>query len=90
MKGKKVGNLVICLSLIFSLTACGTSEGQKDKVPSGRQTTSGQAVEEKKTEISAFVVKDGSLKEFTLRLGEFTDDERSIILKGCLINYNRI
>ena len=49
-----------------------------------------KAVEEKKTEISAFVVKDGSLKEFTLRLGELTDDERSIILKGCLINYNRI
>ena len=45
------------------------------------------AVEEKKTEISAYVVKDNELKEFTLRLGELTEDERTIILKGCLINY---
>ena len=29
------------------------------------------------------------LKEFTLKLGDLTDDEREIILKGCLINYNR-
>ena len=42
------------------------------------------------TEITAYVVKEGSLKEFTLRLGEMTDDERQIILDGCLINYNRV
>ena len=29
------------------------------------------------------------LKEFTLKMGELTDDEREIILKGCLINYYR-
>ena len=29
------------------------------------------------------------LKEFTLKLGDLTDDEREIILKGCLINYYR-
>ncbi|MGN0335688.1 MAG: hydratase [Lachnospiraceae bacterium] len=46
------------------------------------------AVENKLTEIKAFVVGD-ELKEITLRLGELTDDEREIILKGCLINYNR-
>ncbi len=45
------------------------------------------AVEEKKTEITAYVVEDGTLKEFTLRMGELTEDERAIILKGCLINY---
>ena len=39
--------------------------------------------------MSAYVVKDGALKEFKLMLGDMTDDERSIILKGCLINYNR-
>ena len=49
-----------------------------------------KAVEEKASEIKAYVVKDGELKEFTLRLGELTDEEREIILKGCLINYNRI
>ena len=49
-----------------------------------------KAVEDKVTEIKAYVVKDGTLKEFTLRLGEMTDDERQIILDGCLINYNRV
>ncbi len=42
------------------------------------------------SEIKAYVVKDGGLKEFTLKLGEMTDEERQIILKGCLINYNRV
>ena len=49
-----------------------------------------KAVKDKVSEIKAFAVKDGSLKEFTLKLGELTDDERDIILKGCLINYNRV
>ena len=40
-------------------------------------------------EIKAYVVKEDGLKEFTMRLGNLTDDEREIILKGCLINYNR-
>lgn len=46
-----------------------------------------EAVEAKKTEITAYVVKDGDLREFILRMGELTEDERTIILKGCLINY---
>ena len=48
------------------------------------------AVQNKATEVPAYVVKDGALKEFTLRLGEMTDDECQIILDGCLINYNRV
>ncbi len=48
------------------------------------------AVIEKKEEIEAYVVKDGALHKFTMRLGELTDEERQIILKGCLINYNRV
>ena len=48
------------------------------------------AVVEKKEEIEAYVVKDGTLSKFTMRLGELTDEERQIILKGCLINYNRV
>ncbi len=47
-----------------------------------------KAVANKDSEIKAYVVKDG-LKEFTLKLGELTDDERTIIQKGCLINYYR-
>ena len=49
-----------------------------------------KAVEEKNDNIVAYVVKDGALKEFSLKLGELTDEERQIILKGCLINYNRL
>ena len=49
-----------------------------------------KAVEEKVSEIKAYVIKDGALKEFTMTLGELTDEERQIILKGCLINYNRV
>ena len=48
-----------------------------------------KAVEEKKTEIPAYVVKEGKLSPFMLRMGELTEDERTIILKGCLINYYR-
>ena len=48
-----------------------------------------KAVETKAAEFEAYVVKDGSLTPFALKLGELTDDEREIILKGCLINYNR-
>ena len=48
-----------------------------------------RAIEEKRTEIEAYVVKDGGLKPFTLKMGDLTDDEREIILKGCLINYYR-
>ena len=42
------------------------------------------------SKIKAYVVKDGGLREFTLKLGEMTEEERQIILKGCLINYNRV
>ena len=48
-----------------------------------------KAVEDKVDDIQAFVVKDGQMKPFTMKLGELTDDERDIILKGCLINYYR-
>ena len=41
------------------------------------------------SEIPAYVVKDQKLQPFTLQMGELTDDEKDIILKGCLINYYR-
>ena len=46
------------------------------------------AIKEKKSVVKAYVVNK-SMKEFDLKLGELTDDEREIILKGCLINYYR-
>ncbi len=51
-----------------------------------------KAVEEKAEVIKAYRVdtEAQTLKEFELRLGDLTDEERQIILKGCLINYNRI
>ena len=47
-----------------------------------------KAIEGKNDEIKAYVVGD-SLKEFSMKLGTLTDDERTIILDGCLINYYR-
>lgn len=51
-----------------------------------------KAVEEKAETIEAYrvSVEEGMLQPFTLTLGELTDEERQIILKGCLINYNRV
>lgn len=49
-----------------------------------------RAVEEKAEKITGYQVSAAGLKPFTVTLGELTDEERSIILKGCLINYNRV
>ena len=48
-----------------------------------------EAIKEKKDSIKAYVVNK-SMKELELKLGELTDDEREIILKGCLINYYKL
>ncbi len=47
-----------------------------------------KAVQEKNDDIKAYVVNK-DMKELTFHLGDLTDHEREIILKGCLINYNR-
>ena len=47
-----------------------------------------KAVEEKAAIIKAYVVKDTPI-EFDLKIGDLTDDERKIILDGCLINFYR-
>ncbi len=47
-----------------------------------------KAIETKEDTIKAYVVNQG-MKEIELHLGNLTDDEREIILKGCLINYNK-
>ncbi len=52
-----------------------------------------KAVSEKWDVIRAYRIDTDSHKlsdAFELRLGELTDEEREIILKGCLINYNRV
>ncbi len=49
-----------------------------------------KAVSKAQSEITAYVVKGNGLSPFTLRLGEMTEEERQIVLKGCLINYNRV
>ena len=48
-----------------------------------------KAVADKVDSITGYVIKADGLKEFQVTLGELTDDEREIILKGCLSNYNR-
>ena len=52
--------------------------------------TTRKAVQEKAPSITAYVVKEDGLVPFTLTLGDLTDEERQIILDGCLINYNRV
>ena len=47
------------------------------------------AVENKADTIKAVAVSGDEQKEFNMTLGELTDNEREIILDGCLINYNR-
>ena len=47
-----------------------------------------KAIKTKEDTIHAYVVNQG-MKEIELHLGNLTDDEREIILKGCLINYNK-
>ena len=47
-----------------------------------------KAVEEKWDTVTAYVVGE-QLTPFEMKLGDLTDDERTIILKGCLINYYR-
>lgn len=46
------------------------------------------AINNKDSVIKAYVVGD-TLNEFELTLGDLTDDERQIILDGCLINFYR-
>ncbi len=45
------------------------------------------AIEKNLPDIEAYVVKDNEMTKFLLHMAPLTDDERSIILKGCLINY---
>lgn len=45
-----------------------------------------QAIISKQEHISAYIVRD-QLVEFKLNMPQLTDDERKIILAGCLINY---
>ena len=49
-----------------------------------------KAVEEKTDVIKCYAITDGGLKEFEMTLGDLTNEERQIILDGCLINYNRV
>ncbi len=44
------------------------------------------AIQNKDAKVKAYVVRD-TLEEFELQIKEMTDDERQIILDGCLINF---
>lgn len=49
-----------------------------------------KAVSEKAKKVTAYVIKpDGAPYEISLNIPPMTDDERQIILDGCLINYYR-
>ena len=46
-----------------------------------------KSIIEKRDDITAYVVKNGECIKITLHLGALTEDERTIILSGCLINF---
>ena len=47
-------------------------------------------IEEKLPSVKAYSIKaNGTINEFELSTGDLTDDERKIILSGCLINFYR-
>ena len=47
-------------------------------------------IQEKLASVKAYAVKaNGTVNEFELSVGDLTDDERKIILAGCLINFYR-
>ena len=46
-----------------------------------------QAVIDKKESFPAYIIRDGKATEISLALGDLTDDERQIIIDGCLMNY---
>ncbi len=46
-----------------------------------------KAVENRQSEFQAYAVRGDKLIPVTLKMGALTDDERKIILAGCLINY---
>ena len=48
-----------------------------------------QAILEGTPEFTAYAVSDGKVTPFELSLGRLTEDERQIIIDGCLINYYR-
>lgn len=48
-----------------------------------------EVVKEGRTDVTAYVVKE-ELQPFSLKLGEMTEDERRILLSGCLINYYKL
>lgn len=48
-----------------------------------------KAVSDGASSMKAYIVKDNGLKEFEIKLGALTDDEKKIILDGCLINFYR-
>ena len=47
-------------------------------------------IQDKLASVKAYAIKkDGTVNEFELSTGDLTDDERKIILAGCLINFYR-
>ena len=48
-----------------------------------------EAVEKGSEKIKAYVISKDSVKEIELMISELTNDEKNIILDGCLINYYR-
>lgn len=42
-----------------------------------------------KNRIEGLIIKTGTIDKITLKIGAMTDEEKEIIISGCLINYNK-
>ncbi len=75
-------NLINWGMLPFTVSELNVEMGDYIFVPGIRD-----AVKNKKEDIKAYIVTNDTAKEINLTLKDLTDDEREIILSGCLINY---
>ncbi len=72
------------LPLLFKEASLPFAKGDWILIPDVRKR-----IEEGSGAFPAFVIRDGKADPITLQMDALTDDEKDIILKGCLINYYR-
>lgn len=72
------------LPFLYKEEALAFDKGDWIFVPDARKK-----IAEGAKEFAAFVIGKKGVKEITLQMDPLTDDEKEIILKGCLINYYR-
>ena len=88
MKKRKVTALLLAFAMVLTAVGCGggNQAASSDEASTGSDDSAAASDEGGDAEASDTTYDK---PEFTLKLGRLTDDERDIIIKGCLINYYR-